>query len=288
MDYIDLHVHSNASDGTLTPTEVVDLATKSGLCAIALTDHDTVNGVGEALLRANQLKQLGTEIEVIPGVELSASYGKKDIHILGLYVDITNPTFIKALEGANNERANRNEKMCANLRAAGIDISMDELCKENKDTVITRAHFAKVLVEKKYAKDNKDAFSKFLDANGPYYVNRNYLTPEEAVDLIIEANGIPVLAHPLLYQLSFRELDSLLIRLKKRGLKAIETIYSSNMGSDESDVRRLARIHGLLMTGGSDFHGANKPLIKIGTGRGNLKISKELLDGLKQLLPPSK
>ncbi|BBF45370.1 predicted metal-dependent phosphoesterase [Lachnospiraceae bacterium KM106-2] len=283
MKYIDLHVHSNMSDGTLSPTEVVELAAKKGLEAIALTDHDTTRGVAEALKAAHRLTEAGTPIKVIPGAELSASYKGKDIHILGLYLDYKDPELIKRLDAAVAERDTRNEKMCKNLQAAGIDITLDKLRADCPDTVITRAHFGKYLHDHHYTKSVKDAFTRYLGDNTPYYVPRNYLNLKEAVDLIKNAGGIPVLAHPLLYKLPKEELNSVIEELKAYGLKGIETFYSCNIGCDESDVRRLARIHNLVMTGGSDFHGTNKPDIDLGTGRGNLKIPATILDDLEKI-----
>lgn len=280
MDYIDLHVHSNVSDGTLFPREIVTLAAKKGLKAIALTDHDTVLGVQEAIDAAAELKRKGIQLDVIPGIELSASYHGQDIHILGLYVDYKNFEFLHTLDEVMKEREERNIKMCKNLQSAGIDITIDALREENKDTVITRAHFARFLKDHGYCKTTEDAFKHFLDSSGPYYVSRNYMNPVEAIQLILCAKGIPVLAHPLLYKLPPEELSSLISQLKKAGLVGIETFYSSNIGCDESNVRKLARIHNLVMTGGSDFHGTNKPHIDLGVGKGNLKISASILDDL--------
>lgn len=284
MNYIDLHVHSNVSDGTLSPREVVFRAAEKGLKAIALTDHDTVGGIEEAVAAAEELKEQGIEIEIIAGTELSACYQGHDIHILGLFLDYKDETLRSAMDAVVAEREQRNVKMCKNLQDAGIPITIAELRKDNADTVITRAHFAKFLVEHHFAKSNKDAFERYLDHNGPYYVPRQYLTPKTAIELILAAGGIPVLAHPLLYGLSKEELDTLLVLLKKYGLVGIETIYSNNMGWDESDVRRMARIHNLLMTGGSDYHGSNKPHIELGVGRGNLKIPESFLVALKEVL----
>lgn len=280
MDYIDLHVHSNVSDGTLFPKEIVALAAKKGLKAFALTDHDTVLGVEEAIDAANELKKNGIQLEVIPGIELSASYHGQDIHILGLYVDYRDPDFLSILDDIMKEREERNIKMCQNLQNAGINITMDALREDNKDTVITRAHFARFLKEHGYCKTTDDAFKRYLDSSGPYYVSRKYMNPIEAIKLILRAKGIPVLAHPLLYKLPPEELSTLISQLKEAGLVGIETFYSNNMGCDESNVRKLARIHDLVMTGGSDFHGNNKPLIDLGVGKGNLKIPASILDDL--------
>lgn len=281
MNYIDLHVHSNASDGSLTPREVVYKAAEKGLAAFALTDHDTIQGIEEALSAAAELKETGIFIEVIPGTELSAAYKSQDIHMLGLLIDYKDKTFCRALTEAQEEREKRNEKMVGNLAAAGIDITMAKLREDCSDAIITRAHFANYLTKGGYCKTYKDAFTKYLGSNGSYYVPREYISPQKAIELIKMAGGVAILAHPLLYKLPLEELDTLIGNLKEAGLDGIETFYSSNTGFDEGYVRKFANKYNLLMTGGSDFHGAAKPLIDIGVGKGNLKIPYELLEKLK-------
>lgn len=277
MNYIDLHTHSNYSDGTLSPTALLKLAADKKLAAVALTDHDTIKGIPEALLAA-----VKNDVKLIPGVEISASYKGKDIHMLGLSIDYNQEAFCDALDLAAAERTKRNEKMVKNLQKAGIPITMEDLTCEEEDAVVTRAHFAKYLYSHHYVKSVKEAFLRYLNEDGPYYVPRSYITPENAIALIRSAGGIPVLAHPLLYHLPKEELDLLVKRLKEHGLAAIEAIYSSNMGFDESDMRKLANKYELLISGGSDFHGANKPLLEIGAGKGNLKIPMELLTKLEE------
>lgn len=283
MDYIDLHVHSNVSDGTKTPSELVSYAYEKHLKAFALTDHDTVDGVKEAVEAAKALATAEYELEVIPGVEISAAYKGKDIHILGLYLDYTDETLVSTLHQVADERKRRNEKMLSNLNNAGIAITMSDITDGNPDAVITRAHFAKALLKKGYVSAIKDAFTKYLDASGPYYVPREYLSPKTAIELILSAGGIPALAHPLLYKLSQSELKNLVKELKSYGLQGIEAVYSCNIGLDESFVRSIARENDLTVTGGSDYHGSVKPDIDLGTGRGNLKVQAFLLDDLKKL-----
>ncbi len=280
MKYIDLHVHSNISDGTLTPSEVVRHAAEHSLAAIALTDHDCIGGIAEAFHEAGQLSENGTEIEIIPGVEISADYKNRDIHILGLFIDPQNPALTAALAAAIHSRDVRNEKMVRNLQNAGLDITLQDLVFDNPNTVITRAHFARHLIDRGYVRSREEAFRRYLDSTTPYYVRREYMTPQAAIELIAGAGGIPVLAHPLLYHLTPSEVTTLVSRLKDAGLQGIETIYSANTGTDEAFVRQLASRFKLLITGGSDFHGANKPDIEIGIGRGNLRIPYELLTRL--------
>ena len=281
MKYIDLHVHSNASDGTDTPAELVKKAVSIDLSVFALTDHDTVAGIREAMDAAKVYKKQGKMIHVIPGIELSVAYKGTDIHILGLCIDYRNEAFCNALNKVKEERDRRNEKMAENLAKAGIDISIDKLREEDKDAVLTRAHFAKYLVKTGIVETNQEAFSKFLSSDGPYYVPREYLSPKKGMDLIKMAGGVPVLAHPLLYKLSDARLDELIKDLKEDGLVGIETFYSMNTGFDEAYVKKLANKYDLLMTGGSDYHGTVKPLIKLGVGKGNLKIPYSLLEKLE-------
>ena len=284
MKLIDLHVHSSISDGTLSPSELVNYAASKQLAAIALTDHDTILGIEEGLIATKNLNKQGIDFNFIPGVEISAGFGKRDIHILGLYIDHTNPTLQKSLEKAVLERERRNEKMANNLRSAGVSITVEELKEEDKDAIITRAHFAKLLYKKGYVKNVKDAFTKYLDESGPYYVVREYMSPEDTISLIKEAGGIPVLAHPLLYHLKEKEIEALIVRLKSAGLAGIEAIYSNNVSNEEAYVRSLARKYDLLISGGSDFHGSVKPDIEIGSGRGNLKIPAEILVPMQEYL----
>lgn len=280
MKYIDLHVHSTVSDGTFTPTELVAEAKRCNLSAFALTDHDTIRGFEEAK-KASE----GSGIEVIPGVEISAAYKKKDIHILGLLIDPNYEPLKHSLDAALLERDQRNAKMAQNLAAGGLDIDIERLTAAfSPGTVLTRAHFAKFLLETKQIKSMNEAFEHYLNADGPYYVPREYISPENAIKLIKQAGGIPVLAHPLVYHLPEEELDALIARLKDAGLEGLEVFYSSNTGFDEGIVRRYANKYHLIMTGGSDFHGANKPHISMGSGKGNLKIPYSVLENLKAAL----
>lgn len=280
MKYIDLHVHSTVSDGTFTPTELVAEAKRCNLSAFALTDHDTVRGFEEAK-KASE----GSGVEVIPGVEISAAYKKKDIHILGLLIDPNYEPLKRSLDTALLERDQRNAKMAQNLAAGGLDIDIERLTAAfPPDTVLTRAHFAKFLLETKQIKSINEAFEHYLNADGPYYVPREYISPENAIKLIKQAGGIPVLAHPLVYHLPEEELDALIARLKNAGLEGLEVFYSANTGFDEGIVRRYANKYNLIMTGGSDFHGANKPHISMGSGKGNLKIPYSVLENLKAAL----
>lgn len=281
MKYIDLHVHSIYSDGTCTPEELVELAIRNDLVAFALTDHDTVEGVEYALKAAAE-----RHIQVIPGVELSCEYEispsrKKEIHILGYNLDHKQPELCGTLEAVARERDDRNRKMCENLSRDGYPIDYESLMERFGNTIVTRAHFARFLLEKGAIPSIDSAFKKILAQDGPYFVMRKYLTPQRGIELIKKAGGIPVLAHPLLYKMSVTELHNLLTELKSYGLRGIEAMYSRNRGNDEAFVRKLASEYDLFITGGTDFHGSNKPDLEIGRGEGNLRVPVMLLENLK-------
>lgn len=277
MNFVDLHVHSTASDGTFSPGMLVKEAKKAGLCAFALTDHDTVDGIPEAVRAAKN-----SGIEVIPGIEISTSYKDKEIHIVGLCIDYKDRTFIDSLGNELARRLKRNEELIDKFNDFGFKISMDELTDMFPDSVITRAHFASFMVKKSYVSSISEAFTKYLGDGMPLYVPRERKSIEEAVSLIKTAKGAPILAHPLLYRLTDGELTDLCSKLKEHGLIGIETMYSAYRGFDELRVRKLARKFDLLESGGSDFHGANKPHISLGSGCNNLRISESYLNAIKE------
>lgn len=427
---VDLHVHSTRSDGTCTPTELVDYAVKKGLTAFALTDHDTVDGLDEAIqyaagLRAqaegkksishqkdacqaakpvpehhpgssrhmvpdtqiadsghmfpdNQVPRskrmisdtqvpdsghmfpdtqvLGSECmisdtqvpdfghmfpdnqvlgsermipdtqvlgaghmiqesplsvsghtlpedqplgfeatcpetaatkftpipEVVPGVELSTEYQGKDVHILGLFIDHHNARFLKYLSDFVASRDTRNHKMCALLQETGMDISYEKLLRTFPGSVITRAHYAKYMLAHGYVKSMAEAFERYVGDRCPYYVPREKVTPAQAVELILEAGGVPILAHPILYHMSDARLDRLVGELKEAGLLGIEALYGTYHTCDERWIRSLAKKYDLLVSGGSDFHGDNKPGLDLGTGYGRLCVPEEVLERIRQ------
>lgn len=277
MNYIDLHVHSSASDGSFLPEEVVDLANKAGLLEFALTDHDTVDGVEAALSYANKIGA----VHVIPGTELSCYYGNREIHIVGLFVDHKNTTFLSELQKLKDAREARNERMVQNFVNAGIELTVEELKHGNPNSVITRAHFARVLVEKGYCKDKNEAFDKYLGIGCPFYLPKPKVTPEYVLKLITDAGGTAILAHPYSYKLSKSEVESLLDYLIPLGLSGIECYYSTYDNGQVQELQSMALAKGLLVSGGSDFHGVVKPDISIGTGRGNLKVPEKLLEQIR-------
>lgn len=274
---IDLHTHSTESDGTLTPEELMQLAADTGLSAIALTDHDTVGGLSKAEPVARQLG-----IELIPGIELSTDYNGTEVHMLGFYIDNTNPAFLAKLQEFIDSRDVRNEKMAFLLQKEGFDITLEQLYQEYPESVITRAHFARYLVEHGFVKDRDTVFRKYLGDNCRCYVPREKITPFEAIDLIRLGGGLSFFAHPVLCHMNHDRLRFFVKDLKEAGLTGMEAIYSMNTPGDERNMKKLAEEFGLLISGGSDFHGENKPYIHLGTGRGNLRIPESILEEIKR------
>jgi len=261
----------------MTPRELVDYAVQKGLKAMALTDHDTVDGIDEIMEYAK-----GKPIEIIPGIEYSTEYNGRDVHIVGLFIDHKAPVFLEYLARFLQSRVDRNYKLCANLRSAGIDITYEALLEAFPDAVITRAHYAKFLLDKGYVKSRDEAFERYLGDHTPYFVHREKITPEEVIDVTRRAGGIPVLAHPTLYGLGNEQLDLLVRRLRDAGLMGIEAFYSTYSPSEEKKIKALADKFGLLLSGGSDFHGENKPGLDLATGYGRLYIHEEVLEKMKR------
>lgn len=275
MNRIDLHVHSNKSDGTLSPTELVEYAVQKGLSAIALTDHDTADGIDEALLAARD-----KNLTVVPGIEFSTSHEGRDIHILGLFIDHHNTYFQERLIHFVESRIHRNQEMCGKLRAAGIDITYEKLIAEFPVGVLTRSHYASYLLNHGYIRNRKEAFERYIGDDNPYFVPRRKITPFRAVEIILKAGGLPILAHPGLYHLSDASLYKLTGELAQTGLAGIEVYHGTHSPADERQFRRLAAKYGLNVSGGSDFHGAAKPGLDLGTGYGNLFVPETVLDEL--------
>lgn len=287
MKPIDLHVHSTHSDGTYTPTQLVDYAIEKNLSAFALTDHDSVDGIPEALSYADQLRsqipaeQKALVPEIIPGIELSTEYHGRDIHIVGLYIHPEQESFTRHLKAFVDSRYERNRKMCSKLREHGIDITYEALCARFPDSVITRAHYGKYMLEKGYVSSIKDAFQRYIGDDGPCFIPREKITPAQAVELIRQAGGVSILAHPILYGYGNASLERLIAELKETGLQGIEAIYSSYTANDERLIRSFATKYQLLISGGSDFHGSNKPGLDLGTGYGKLIVPESVLQAIK-------
>lgn len=277
MKAIDLHVHSTKSDGSYTPAELVNYALEKGLAAFALTDHDTTDGLDEALAAAN-----GKNIEVIPGIEFSSEYEGRDIHIVGLYIDYHSDFFKRRLVHFVNGRILRNQEMCRRLADHGIPVSYEALTAEFPDCVITRAHYARYLLNHGYVKSLSEAFERYIGDHAPCFVPRKKITPMRAVEIIRKAGGFPILAHPMLYHMGTTQLEKLVASLKEIGLMGIEAIYSTHTPSDERKIRALAQKYDLCISGGSDFHGTAKPGLDLGTGYGKLFVPYDVLTTVKE------
>ena len=277
MKAVDLHVHSTKSDGSYTPAELVNYALEKGLAAIALTDHDTTDGLDKALAAAN-----GKDIEVIPGIEFSSEYEGRDIHIVGLYMDYHSDFFKRRLVHFVNGRILRNQEMCRRLTDHGIPISYEALIAEFPDCVITRAHYARYLLNHGYVKSLSEAFERYIGDHAPCFVPRKKITPMRAVEIILKAGGFPILAHPMLYHMGTAQLEKLVASLKEIGLMGIEAIYSTHTPSDERKIRVLAQKYDLCISGGSDFHGTAKPGLDLGTGYGKLFVPYDVLTTIKE------
>ncbi len=277
---IDLHCHSTASDGTCTPKEVAELAQKIGLSAIALTDHDTIDGLAEFQAAGNALG-----IETISGIEFAALWGnfhRPEIHIVGLGFDPTHPVLLSRMETIRNSRDIRNRKMCEKLSAIGLHVTLDEVAANAGGEIITRAHFANVLLEKGYIRKKADAFSRYISPGLPGYVEREFLSPALCIETIKAAGGAAVLAHPTLYNLDLPQLEILCRELISYGLDGIECQYSTYTPTQTKEISALAEKLGLLPSGGSDFHGKNKPDIHLGSGKNNLAIPYSFWENLKK------
>ena len=289
MNIIDLHVHSTKSDGSMTPTDLVQYAIEKGLSAFALTDHDTTEGIDEAMEAADKHNNAikngekdGLFLEVIPGIEFSTEYFGKDIHVLGLYIDHHSPTFNAKLQEFVDSRILRNQKMCQSLASDGIDITYEKLVDENPGCVITRSHYAKYLLHHGVTTSMKEAFERYIGDHCKHFIPREKITPMQAVSLINEVGGLAFLAHPTLYHMSDHVLEGLIQELKAAGLAGIEAVYSTYTQGEEALMRKFASKYDLLISGGSDFHGSIKPKLDLAVGYGKLFIPDSILDDIKQ------
>lgn len=278
--YIDLHIHSTASDGTFTPAEIVTSAmaaagTKKDSVVIALTDHDTVAGIPEFIKEAKKYKD---RLTAIPGVEISTDYHGVEIHILGYNIDINNADLLERLKVCRESRDGRNEKIIQKLQEQGIQITMEDIRPADPNETIARPHIAKQLLKKKYVSSVKEAFDKYLAEGRSCYVERIMPTPQEAISLIKNSGGIAVLAHLMYYKkLNAEQKAELTAELKEAGLTGIETYYNTYTPVEEEYVKSLAKQHALLLTGGTDFHGQNKPHISLFKGQGEMDIPADIL-----------
>ncbi len=247
MSKIDLHIHSTASDGKLSPADIVLKSAERGLTIIALADHDSVDGIAPALAAAKAFPQL----KVIPCVEISTDVPHGEVHVLGYFVDYTDHKLKATLERMRHSRRERAYGMVTKLGKLGIHIEWQRVQEIAGSGSIGRPHIAQAMLEKGYITSVKEAFTKYISRDGPAYVKRGKMTSKEAVELLLRTNGLPVLAHPL----TINDPETIVIKLKAAGLVGIEAYYDSYTAEETYRLVSLADRHGLITTGGSDYHG---------------------------------
>ncbi|MEA3467793.1 MAG: PHP domain-containing protein, partial [Thermodesulfobacteriota bacterium] len=275
---IDLHTHSWFSDGTKSPTELVRLAEKSGVTALAVTDHDTMDGVEEAL-------SAGIEygVEVVPGLEISVMHKKKALHILGYYMDSSNDILAEALITLQAARDRRNEKIIAKLQELGVAATVQELKEISGVGQTGRPHIAKLLMNHGMVRSISQAFDEYLKKDRKAYVARFAYSAEDAIGFITGAGGLAVLAHPIQVDRTLNSLAALLPVLKSFGLEGIETYYPTQKKKMRKRIRKFAEENDLLLTGGSDYHGDIRPGTRLAGGN-NVFVPPELLEKMKERL----
>jgi len=277
MSRVDLHIHSTASDGRLTPADIVREAAGRGLTFIALADHDSIDGVASAQTAAQAFPGL----KVIPGVEISTDIPQGEIHILGYFIDYTNPEFNAALDRFKKSRLQRGQKMVAKLNKLGIHIDWQRVTEIASGSSIGRPHIAQAMLEKGYITSFKQAFTEYLGHHRPAYVEREKMTPKEAVELIIKAEGLPVLAHPL----TLTDPEAMTMELKAGGLVGIEAYYNGYTTEEINRLVGLADRHKLIVTGGSDYHGLDPTETAIGDADLPMEALEQLIALAKQRKP---
>ncbi|MBA7615006.1 5'-3' exoribonuclease [subsurface metagenome] len=247
MSRVDLHIHSTASDGRLSPEEIVPKSVEQGLSIVALADHDCVDGIAPAVTAARSFP----ELRVIPCVEISTDVPNDEVHLLGYFIDYTDHELQATLKGLRDSRSRRAQGMTAKLRKLGIHIEWQRVREIAGGGSIGRPHIAQAMLEKGYVASVKQAFTKYIGRDGPAYIEREKMTPVEAVKIILRANGLPVLAHPL----TINNLETMVIELKATGLVGIEAYYNGYEANEINRLVSLADRHNLIPTGGSDYHG---------------------------------
>lgn len=282
---IDLHIHTTASDGTSTPSQILSVARQLKLGAIAITDHDTLDGVRESI-------RLGIppSVQFLTGVEISATPPPPfrcpgSFHILGYGIRPEDPVLNQILFQLQDARKNRNPRIIERLNHLGLDLTLEEVNQIAGDGLLGRPHIARLMVKKGYARSINDAFDNYLGKGKPAYVDKFRVDTSQAIKLISAAGGLPVLAHPYLLETeSEKELEDLVIMMKAVGLKGLEVYYPDHPPEHTAQYMELAQKHGLLMTGGTDFHGSLKPEVQMGIGRGDFFVPYEIYEKLQQNL----
>ncbi len=280
---IDLHAHSTASDGSESPTRVVEIAAETGLSALALTDHDTQEGLAEAREAASE-----TDLEIIPGTELSLEIDKGGMHLLVLWLEPGEGPLQNRLQELQDGRSGRNEVILDLLAAHGMPITMGEVETEAGGGSMGRPHIAAVMMQKGYVESIQEAFDVWLATGKPAYAGRPRLEVEEAIGLARDSGAVPVLAHPHTLEINrASEMSETLGRLRRAGLVGLEAIYSSYQRHERDGYADLARRFDLVPTGGSDYHGSYKPGLELGTGYGDLVVPESILENLRAHADPA-
>ena len=278
MERVDLHVHTTASDGTLTPRQTVALAGELGLAAVAVTDHDTLAGLPEAMAAGAELG-----VRVIPGIELAAEHAGREVHILGLLLDPEAPSILEAAAWAARGRDERNRRVIEALAANGIPVTAEAVQAENPGAVLGRPHIAAWLAGHGYVASAKEAMDHWFRSGQRYYRPRPWMALDRAAAAIRGAGGVAVMAHPLQYSWRGQALEDYLRAGMAAGCRALEAYYSEHSPQDQAMLLAAADRLGLAVSGGSDFHGARKPRIRMGTGvDGGLFVPAAVLEGLEK------
>jgi len=279
LERVDLHIHSTASDGVLSPAEIVNLAAKSGLAAIALTDHDTVSGVPEALEAGR-----GAGVEVLTGMEISAELPGGTMHILGYGFELNDATLREALEQFRRNREERNPRIIARLAELGVPISCEAVREKATGETVGRPHIAQAMVEAGHVGNVDEAFKLYLGRGASAYIERRRATPQEAIRMIHDAGGLAVLAHPMQLRRPMAEVRSITSELAASGLDGLEVYHPDHSANDTRSFQVLARELDLVVTGGTDFHGSIRRDVLLGVGRGRLVVTYAAVRAIRERL----
>ncbi len=274
---VDLHTHSTASDGTLEPAELVRKAMDCGVKALSLTDHDTLSGLKEAAAQASEL-----DMKFIPGIEISADFSPGTMHMLGYYVDADDSVLKQKLSWLREGRDRRNTLILQMLEKQGYPVEMRELEVYAKGESVGLPHKDRAMVAKGYDGNEEEAFNRFLAKGAPAYANKERMNPTRAMELVIGAGGLPVLAHPQTLDLNSTELADLLAELKEAGLAGVETYYFSHSEEEMFLYKHIADDLDLIVTGGTDYHGPGFKGIELGRGLGGMMVPDEVVDRLEE------